>query len=699
MKLKNYPIKVSAVFKTLALAFLMVSLSTTVLTAQTKILADEVTYTSGDDKMISLLGCGFLGTSPCYEATVQNPNNALTEDDQYARLLASPGLLAGLGSYKGVIELKFAQALEADTWSYVRINSDTGILKALLGGSLGDVLSDVLGVVLIGNQELTFDARMGSTSVLSRSSTQNFGTDRVKLVESGDGHLYLAKRPDNDYDRIRITNDIGSLLGLGNEVQLDVYNAFYYDETSAEDCGRPFATSFDGSGGIDLEVGDLNNQNLSNAIDEDENSFSRLKSSSVLGLNAANSLSQYFYFSSTSSTTATLNLKLALGSGGLINTDLLGAIEFILYDAEDNVVYKQSLQSSILNNTDILNLLDSGDPATLTFAPGRKFQKAQVKLNSPIGLSLLGDGVKIYDVQVYDDNITCPNPEIAQVPEPTENPFDNPSCASALIDFDNVDFAYQAVDGNNESYATLYADSGNLLIGGPTAGFLEMDLGQTVSADRTTYVRIGYDEDVLDRLLGGSLGKLISDLGNDLLLGNQYIQVEALNNNGVVLNENSSDAFEGTADGKVTVVEDNIGRYYLAITPSSDYNSLRITNHVTAVLPTGKKASLDIYNACFETGEDPCFPPNFTSYYGSGANLSLGQLSNVGVTDPYKAISENSSEYSTVNLGIAGLAASVYQTVYFNQPSEAEDHVKIRLMVEPSSALSLDLLGAYKIKF
>src|SRR5699024_6195912 len=167
-------------------------------------------------------------------------------------------------------------------------------------------------------------------------------------------YIYLAMRPNSDYDRIRITNDIGSLLGLGNEVQLDVYNAFYYDETTIEDCGRPFATSFDGGGGIDLEVGDLNNQNLSNAIDEDENSFSRLKSYSVLSLNVGNSLSQYFYFSSTASTSSALNLKLALGSGRMINTNLLGTIEITLYDSQDNVVYKRSLQSRLLHNTDIL---------------------------------------------------------------------------------------------------------------------------------------------------------------------------------------------------------------------------------------------------------------------------------------------------------------------------------------------------------
>src|SRR5699024_778016 len=98
----------------------------------------------------------------------------------------------------------------------------------------------------------------------------------------------------------------------------------------------------------------------------------------------------------------------------------------------------------------------------------------------------------------YDDALSCPNPEIAEVPDPTEDPFDIASCSTDLIDFENVDFAQRAVDGNNESYATLYASSGQILGSGPVTGFIEMGLGETLPANKTTYVRIGYDKDVLD---------------------------------------------------------------------------------------------------------------------------------------------------------------------------------------------------------
>src|SRR5699024_8334426 len=201
--------------------------------------------------------------------------------------------------------------------------------------------------------------------------------------------------------------------------------------------------------------------------DNDESSYSTVKQTALLNANVAGTQSQVFEYIALSSEESTLNIKLSLGSGGAVNTDLLGSAEVVLYDG-DNVVYERSLQSSLLNNTDALDLLNSGDPIIMTFAPGRQFDKVEVRLTSPIGLSVAGSALQIYDVQRYDENVSnCENPEIAAIPTETDDPFDEESCATDLIDFDNVDFAQRAVDGNNESYATIYADAGNLLVSGP----------------------------------------------------------------------------------------------------------------------------------------------------------------------------------------------------------------------------------------
>lgn len=629
-------------------------------------------------------------------SAVSNWTNVNTENNDYAEVKAYGGAALGIGAYSGSIQMKFDDNISADQWSYIRVELDGGLTDVLLGGTLGDALGGIVSGIALGDLTVEVSAIDASgNTVLSRDSNDGFNTNRVRLIQTGEGHYLIGLKPSQSYNRVKFKASSITLL-LGTVFTNKVYNAFTFDGVGG-DCGRPLATSFDGSSGIGLEVlGGLVDQKLGDAIDTDLNSFSTLKTTSVLAVDVANFFSQQFYFPSVSNEHTTANIKLALGSEGVVNTDLLGGIEVAFWNGGTEV-YHRSLQNGLLNNTDALALLASGEAATLTFAPGRAFDRIEVRLNSTVGLNVLGDGVRIYDVQRYDGT-TCNNPLVAAKPTQTPNPFQTPSCASGLIDFENVDFAQYAVDGNNESFSTLHADSGGLLVGPATAGFIEMDLGN-VPANKTTYVRINYDEDVLDRLLGGSLGKLVGDLANNLLLGNQYIQVEALDGSNIVLNENSSDAFEGQANGVVSLVEDNIGRYYIAITPDSDYTSIRITNHVEALLPTGKKASLDVYNACFEIGTDSCFPANFTSYKGGGIGLNVGNISQAGVTDAYKAISDNSSDYSEINLGVAGVAANVFQTVYFSHPSEPNDKVKIQVAIEPSSSLSLDVLGRYQVKF
>lgn len=629
---------------------------------------------------------------------VDNINNAVDGDETtFATLKANPGLL-GLTRKSSTLGLEFTDPVPAQTSVYVKVDAnDRQLLEGLLGGSLAEWLDGLIGGLLTGGHDIKISLYDGNDVIIEQDFNDDFQDSPIKLIKNKEGDFLFVMNVDVPFNRILFETSSRSVVGLSGDKKLDIYAAFYHTESFAN-CGRPIGTSFDGSGGLDLDLLNFGDQHLERAIDEDEDSYATLENGSLLSLSVANTLSQYFYFPTESSETASVNMKLGMSSSGLLDLDLLGATEVVFYN-KDEEVYKRSLKSSLLHNTNALNLLDAGDPVLLTFAPSVAFDKVELRLNSPVDLSLLSAGFRIYDIQRYDDDAGCTNSEIAAVPNATDDPFDESSCASDLIDFENVDFAQRAVDGNNESFATIYADAGSLLVSGPTAGFIEMDLGETLPANKTTYVRIGYEEDVLDALLGGSLGKLVGDLANDLLLGNQYIQVQAKNGNNVVLDEDSSNAFEGTADGVVTLVEDNIGRYYLAITPDSDYNRIRITNHVKALLPTGKQASLDVYNACFEIGEDHCFPANFTSYKGGGLNLSLGDLSDVGVKDPYKAISENSSEYSEINLGVAGIAANVYQTIYFNKPSQENDKVKIRMQIEPSSALSLDLLGAYKIKF
>ena len=550
--------------------------------AQTKEYGDNQEVTL---KRKQILGSGYSDTNDLNIADVIDRYNAVDQNENtYATLKARkfgvdlPPLLSIEYAGEAGLQMNYANTVGANTTTYIKID------EPIAEGFNIDLLGAVGGLLGLLKENLIITEVYNGGNALATSDYE------TNIARGGDGTIYLMVTPSQSYTGVKFKLRVESNLlniSLGSGLDMNVYEAFYFSDTAGTECGLPFSTYYTDSG-LNIGLLEYQDRNLENAIDGDEATYSQLKQGALLGGSVAGSQSQFFDFHSSSSEEASLNVLLSIASNGVLNTDLLGSSEVILYN-NNEVVYQRSIVSSLLNNTNLLDLLDNGDPVKLTFAPGRSFDRAEVRLTSPVGLSLLGSAVRIHDIQRYDDAAGCINPAIGPTPSPTNDPFDQASCSSDLIDFDNVDFAQRAVDGNNETYATLHADAGGLLVSGPTAGFIEMDLGETVPANKTTYVRINYDEDVLDRLVGGSLGKLVGDLANDLLLGNQYFEVEAKNGSNTVLSRTSTDAFEGTSNGAVTLVQDNIGRYYIAITPDSDYDRIRITNHVTAVLSTGKK--------------------------------------------------------------------------------------------------------------
>ncbi|UVD79287.1 DUF11 domain-containing protein [Myroides albus] len=636
---------------------------------------------------------GILGGS---KPVVENPENVNKFDNNHARLVASPGQAVDLGAYTSFIELVFPKTLEANQTSYVRLQPDGRLLEGLLGGSLGELLSGVLGAVLTGNQEFDITVGLGQQPVLFGSSTLAFKTDvgTINVVKDKDNYYYLAITPTKKYDRIKLQNKTGGLLGLGVIKKLDVFHAFTYDETGA-DCGKPIFTSFDGSG-LDLDVLAAKDPKLNYAIDSDKSTYSTLNKGSLLSVKVGGSMSQIFYFPTTSDEKATVNIRLAVGSTGVLDLNLLGGVEVLAYHGKSTApVYQKSLSGGLITDLNLLNLIKSGKAVDITVAPGKAFDRLEVRLKAPVGVDLLGSSVRIYDVERFDGT-TCKNPLVA-IPEATEQPFDVALCSTSLEDFKNVDFPFNAVDGNNETYTTLTAFNGNLLVSGPQSGSIHMKYDKAVPANKTSYIRIDADKDMLNALLGGTLGKLVADLGG-LLLGNHIFKVEAYNAAGTsVLKSSSSNQFEGTANGVVKLVQDNIGRYYLAVTPSQAYQSIVVSNSVSSLLPTGENRTLKVYNMCTDIGTDLCFPAQFTSYDQKGISLSVSDLGKAGVKNPYHAISGNSSNYSEISNGLLSVGGLVKQTVYFNQPSQVGDELKVRLQLDPSSLLSLDLLGGYKI--
>ena len=276
-----------------------------------------------------------------------------------ARVRASSGIAIGIGAYSGHIELEFPTMLPANTTTYVKIETEDNLLDVLLGGELGGLLSDVLGVVILGNQEFTVEAKNISTVVLDGNSQidYDFAGPRLKVVVDGFNNTYLMITPSQSYNRIRITDRVGSLIGLGNTKDLWVYDAFSYDAPS--ECGSASYTSYSGTGlTLDLlTLGGAGVQNPNHVIDNDLTTYSRLS----LGIIAvAGSIEQSVYFEGLSNSSDSFIVRLKVDPA-LLALGLANNVELIAYNGP-NVVQTVSLVS--LLNLDLLTALQGNQVAS-----------------------------------------------------------------------------------------------------------------------------------------------------------------------------------------------------------------------------------------------------------------------------------------------------------------------------------------------
>ncbi|MBW3469361.1 DUF11 domain-containing protein, partial [Arthrospiribacter ruber] len=365
--------------------------------SQSKILANEITVSSN------------------FSHSGNNASNALNDDPgSFARSVSSPGLLIGAGAVTGVLELQFPETRPAGSVSYIQIDGDENLFNALLGGSLGDALSGVLGAIILGNQVITVEARNNTTTVLSRNSNQGFSIDAVRLVQDKDGNFYLALRPGSDYNRIRITNEATSLVGLFAGYTLDVYNAFHLADEDT--CGSPLFTSFDGSGlNLDLlDIGNVGVNDLENAIDGDIDTYSTI-SPGLLSLGG--SLSQFFDFGSPSIENDEIQITLS-GTEGVLDLTLLGSIQFRAYNGTD-LIYDENLaalNTEILGllQIDLLGLLADGNVVTIPIQPGGVFDRFEIIVNGVLSVGT-NESLRIHEVFQTPGRPTYENPEDANL--------------------------------------------------------------------------------------------------------------------------------------------------------------------------------------------------------------------------------------------------------------------------------------------
>lgn len=300
-----------------------------------------------------------------------------------AQVRANSGLALGIGAYSGHVELQFPSLLPANTTSYVKITTEDNLLPALLGGSLGGLLADVLGAVLIGNQEFTVEAKNNTTVVLDGDSnvTADFAGDRLRIVINPAGEYLIAITPASAYNRIRLTNRVGaSLVGLGTQKILNVFDAYYV--SAPANCGTAAFTNFTGSGiTLDaLQLGTAGVQNPQFAIDANTTNFSVL-SLGLLGVGST--IQQNVYFEGLSGATDQFNVRIRL-VGTLLDLNVANNIRIMSYNGGTQVS-NQTLSTLLTFN--LLNM-QGGVITNVPINPGAPVDRIVVSFTSLVGASV-----------------------------------------------------------------------------------------------------------------------------------------------------------------------------------------------------------------------------------------------------------------------------------------------------------------------
>src|SRR5690606_33544516 len=182
----------------------------------------------------------------------------------------------------------------------------------------------------------------------------------------------------------------------------------------------------------------------------------------------------------------------------------------------------------------------------------------------------------------------------------------------------------------------------------------------------------------------------------NLLFGSHYFTVEAKQEGASVLEASSNNGF---GSDPVKIVQDKNGHYYVAVTPLDDYNSIRITESLGALLGLGEVRTMNVYHACTSTGADICEQAFATYSESSGISLDLLGLGGAGVQNAHLAIDdddlsvEGDETYSEIAIGAAGIGAEIFQFVDFHTLSSPADYFKVKIGFENTSAVNLELLN------
>ena len=250
-----------------------------------------------------------------------------------------------------------------------------------------------------------------------------------------------------------------------------------------------------------------------------------------------------------------------------------------------------------------------------------------------------------------------------------------------------------ALSSDNGTYARIISNAGLAVGIGGYQGELELKFPNTVAAGKTAYIRINVaNPDLLNTLLGGNLGNVLTNVVGSVVLGNRYFETGARMGTGSANNVLSGSSSNPFSTENIKLIKDANGYYYIAITPTAAYDRVYIKDFTNAVLGLGVSSYTDVYYAFHGDGTDPCSQAFATSYEGTGLTVDLLGLGKAGVTDMEKAIDADPNNFSQISLGALGISGTISQNIYFETLSNPDDEFNVKIQATPA-LLDLKLLN------
>src|SRR5690606_4327653 len=253
----------------------------------------------------------------------------------------------------------------------------------------------------------------------------------------------------------------------------------------------------------------------------------------------------------------------------------------------------------------------------------------------------------------------------------------------------NVSNPGNAINGNVKSYSTLSVPLGVLGLLSATQ-YLEFTTDgnhsnvRTIMGGTPVTVKSSFPREVLGLLSNVEIGYF-----NNL----SSVSASLVNRSGY-RSDNQTVVYSGSS---LLNLVNGAGQFEITLTPPVDYHGIfvKLSGYGLNVLLSNQLFHAYIYeDYVYSSCEEKNVPLDVLYGVRSeaiGAATSLG-----GVTNPYNAITDNGTDYATMNVVVGALNA-VYLNTIFPTPSESGQRLRI-IMEDPGGLLNLTFLSSFTIQ-